>query len=41
MNLLSKMYDQSDIDENDFGAVVSFYPLQGTKLVCVSSSFSV
>ena len=41
MNLLSKMYDLSDIDENDFGVVVGFYPLQGTKLVCVSSSFSV
>ena len=41
MNLLSKMYDLSDIDENDFGVVVGFYPLQGTKLVCVSTGFSV
>ena len=35
------MYDLSDIDENDFGVVVGFYPLQGRKLVCISSSFSV
>ena len=35
------MYDLSDIDGNDFGVVVGFYPLQGTKLVCVSGSFSV
>ena len=35
------MYDLSDIDENDFGIVMGFYLLHGTKLACVSSSLSV
>ena len=35
------MYDLPDIHESDFGVVVDFYPLQGTKLGCVSTSFSV